>query len=55
MKKKLEKQSEEDIAWRKGYEMGMQTILHQEEAALRIGRAILEALDDRYQYRQEDI
>lgn len=52
MKKK--KQSAEDIAWRKGYDLGMQTTLQQNDIALRIGRAVLDAMDSRYEFKKED-
>lgn len=40
--------------WRKGFEDGMKAALRENEVALRIGHAILNALDDRYEPAKED-
>ncbi len=40
--------------WRKGFEAGTKAILRERDVALRIGQAILLALDDRYEFRKED-
>lgn len=45
---------EEQEAWRRGYESGMQVVLRKEDAAIKIGTAILNVLDTRYQFVQED-
>jgi len=47
-------ESEKDKAWRQGYETGVKTVLRQNNDAIRIGEAILKALDNRYEFRKED-
>lgn len=51
---KKEKLTKEDIAWRKGFEDGAKEMTRQNDIALRIGNAILAALDERYEHKEED-
>lgn len=46
--------SKEDVAWRKGYDLGIQTALRQNDEAIKIGLAILAVLDNRYEFSQKD-
>jgi len=54
MKKKEYKPTKYDIAWRKGYDLGVQKTLRDNEIALKIGRAIVDALDNRYEFQKEN-
>lgn len=53
-KKKEYVPTPEDVAWRKGYDMGVQNALRTNDIAIKIGSAILDALDKRYQQHEED-
>ena len=44
----------EDLAWRKGYDLGVQKTLRDNEQAIEIGRVILNTLDERYEFKKED-
>jgi len=54
IKKKEKEPSPMDKAWRKGYEMGVSITLENNNIALQIGKAILSALDERYERHKED-
>ena len=54
MGKKIEPPTPEDLVWRKGYDLGVQQTLRENNIALKIGKAILEALDERYEFKEED-
>lgn len=51
MKKEL---TQTEKAWREGYDLGVRQTLRDNEIALKIGQAILTALDDRYEFKHED-
>lgn len=40
--------------WREGFEAGVKSANRENDIAIRIGRAILDALDDRYEFAKED-
>lgn len=44
----------ESEAWKRGYELGVQDNLRQNGDAIKIGDAILDVLDSRYQRIEED-
>lgn len=48
------KAQEIEEAWRKGYDLGVKNTLHTEKEAIKIGQAILEVLDNRYEFAEED-
>lgn len=54
MKRKKEKENKSDREWRKGFEAGASSIMRENDVAIKLGRAILDALDDRYEFRKED-
>ncbi len=54
MKKITEIETKEDSDWRRGYNLGVQTAMRQNDIAIKIGRAILDALDERYEFSKED-
>lgn len=45
---------EEAKIWKEGYDSGCKSTLHNEGAAIKIGRAILDVLDNRYEFAKED-
>ncbi len=47
-------ESDENLHWRVGYAQGMKEAVRLEAKALSIGRAVLDACDERYQFKQED-
>lgn len=51
--KKTQEKKEAEI-WRRGYDAGVKTTMNQNSAALRIGNAVLNALDGRYEFKEED-
>lgn len=40
--------------WKKGYDQGMKNAIYENNAALKIGSAILDVLDTRYEFKKED-
>lgn len=44
----------ENEMWRRGYDMGVKTALQKNDTAIRIGQAIITALDERYESAKED-
>jgi hypothetical protein len=50
-KRKINKEKSE---WRKGYDLGVKTTLRENDIALKLGCAILDALDTRYELKEED-
>ncbi len=44
----------ETEAWKRGYDAGMKTALYQNSKALALGNAILNVLDERYEFAKED-
>ena len=53
-KKKVKRISKSDKAWREGYDLGMKNALRENDIAIKIGRAIVDALDSRYEFQKED-
>ncbi len=53
MKKKEYVPTSEDISWRKGYDLGVQKTLRDNDIAIKIGKSILEALDERYEFKSD--
>ena len=45
---------EESEIWRKGYDLGVQNTLRDNDEALKLGRAILNVLDNRYEFKEEE-
>lgn len=41
-------------SWRKGYNLGMKNTIRQNSLAIQIGSAIIQALDERYEFKNED-
>lgn len=41
-------------AWRKGYDLGVQKTLRDNDAAIRIGKTILEVMHERFEPAKED-
>lgn len=44
----------EQVAWQKGYDLGVSVTLDRNDAALQIGQAILAVLDNRYGFAKQD-
>lgn len=44
----------EHEAWRRGYDLGVQKTLRDNEDAIKIGKAILDVMGDRFEFKQED-
>ena len=44
----------ENQRWREGYDAGMKTALRENDEAINVGRAILNVLDGRYEFKKED-
>jgi hypothetical protein len=40
--------------WKEGYEAGAKMVLNQNDKEIKIGKAIMEVLDERYEFKQED-
>ena len=55
MKKEEKLYTEKQLGekWREGYESGIKIALQQNATAVKIGNAILDALDDRYKFADE--
>lgn len=45
---------EEAKIWKEGYESGHKAATREEDSAIKIGRAILDVLDNRYEFAEED-
>ncbi len=54
MKKKERIQLPTELSWREGYNLGVQQTLRENDIALKIGRAIVSSLDERYEFKKED-
>jgi len=53
MKKSYEP-TPEDLAWRKGYDFGVQQTLRDHDDLIKIGKALMEVFDKRYELKKED-
>jgi hypothetical protein len=40
--------------WKEGYDTGAKAMMRQNDAAIKIGQAIIDTLDERYAFREED-
>ncbi len=40
--------------WKKGYDLGCQNALRENNVAIKMGKAIMDILDDRYEFKEED-
>lgn len=40
--------------WRNGYDTGYQAAVREHRVAFQLGRAILDAIDDRYEFKKEE-
>ena len=47
-------QKEFDDEWRKGYDIGFKAAMREHDEAVKIGNAVLDVLDNRYQFKKED-
>lgn len=54
MKEENELEKKLSDEWRKGYDLGVEAALRENDIAIKIGRAILDALDDRYKFKNND-
>ena len=51
---KRKRKTVRETAWREGYDLGMKNALRENDIAIKIGRAIVDALDSRYEFQKED-
>ncbi len=51
---KIKAKDELNKKWREGYDFGMKNALQQNSIEIEIGRAIINALDRRYEFKEED-
>lgn len=40
--------------WKQGFDSGVKNILYEKEQAIKIGEAILNVLDERYEFAEKD-
>lgn len=52
-KKDIEREKEINDAWRAGYDLGVKSTIKDNDLAIRIGNAIVDALDDRYAFAKD--
>lgn len=43
-----------DESWKEGYQLGIKVTLKENDKALRIGKVIIDTLDERYEFQKED-
>lgn len=54
MTNKIKEKKVRKSQWQRGYEAGFAMFLRENEVYVKVGKAIVEALDDRYEFKKED-